>query len=236
MGDSIQAVGSSISALSEYYRVITHNLANANTSGYKRRVEAIRQSITDASAGGVTGGTSIDFTPGAMIRTGRSLDMAIQGRDGFFVIETPEGPLYTRNGVFRLNPQGQLVNADGQTVSGEGGQIVIPNTVGPSGVSVATDGQISADGQAIGKLKIVEFDDPAALKPIGNNCFRAPPTATPKAAEKTTVYQGFQEAANVNVVEELVDLIMVTRMYEANMKSIKVQDERMKNILQVAMA
>ncbi len=239
MNGSIQAAGSSMDALGRCYRVITHNLANANTVGYKRRVESIRQlpagRPTTEAGGKVAGQTFIDFTQGRLTRTGRVMDAALQGKGCFFVIETPEGPMYTRNGVFRLNPQGQMADSSGQTVAGESGPVTIPSNVGPSGVSVSTDGQISANGQSVGKFRIVQFDKPELLMPVGNNCFRAPTSAGSKPAEKFTVHQGFQEGSNVSVVEELVDLITVTRLYEANANSIKAHDERMKSILQVAM-
>ncbi len=239
MNGSIQAAGASMDALGRYYRVITHNLANANAVGYKRRVESMRQSLTGQPTtdtdGKVVGKTFIDFTQGRLVRTGRALDVALQGKGGFFVIETPEGPLYTRNGVFRLNAQGQLVDSSGRTVAGESGPITIPSNVGPGGVNVSTGGQISANGQSIGKFRIVQFDKPDLLRPVGDNCFRAPTSAGSKPAEKFNVHQGCQEGSNVNIVKELVDLITVTRLYEANAKSISAHDERMKNILQVAM-
>lgn len=239
MNGSIQAVGSSMEALGRYYRVITHNLANANTTGFKRRVESMRQSLTSQpttdTGGKIDGKTFIDFTQGRLIRTGRALDVALQGKDSFFVIETPEGPLYTRNGVFRLNAQRQLVNSDGQTVASESGPVTIPPNIGSDGINVSTGGQISAKGQSIGKFKIVQFDKPDLLRPVGNNRFSAPTSAGLKPAEKFTVHQGHQEGSNVSIVEELVNLITVTRLYEANAKSISAHDERMKSILKVAM-
>lgn len=239
MNGSIQAAGSSMGALSRYYLVITHNLANANTAGYKRRVESMRQSLTTQSTTGtdgkVVGQTFIDFRQGRLVRTGRAMDVALQGKSGFFVVETPEGPLYTRNGVFRLNAQRQLVDSNGRIVAGESGPIVIPGNVGANGVNISSDGQISANEQSIGKFRIVQFDKPDLLRPVGNNCFRAPTSAGIQPAEKFTVHQGFQEGSNVSVVEELVELITVARLYEANAKSIKAHDERMKSILQVAL-
>ena len=245
MSGSIQAISSSLETLNEQYRTITHNLANASTAGFKRQIGSTMQSLagqllgasesTGPSVEEVTGTVSIDFTPGAMVRTGRPLDLALQGKKGFFVIDTPEGPLYTRNGVFQVNAQRQLVDSAGRTVSGEGGPIVIPSSVAVGGVSVATDGSVSAAGQSIGQFKLVEFDEPTQLIQVGSNCFRAPQTLAPVSATEATVHQGFQEASNVRVVEELVDLIAVTRLYEANLKSISAQDERMRNILNVAM-
>ncbi len=239
MNGSIQAAGSSMDTLGKCYRVITHNLANANTVGYKRRVELIRQAATVQATveGGlnVTSQPSIDFTQGRLVHTGRSLDVALAGKNAFFVIETPQGQMYTRNGVFRLNDQGQMVDSNGQSVAGQSGPLTVPANVGPTAVSISSDGWISANGQSLGQFKIVQFDKPELLVPVGENCFSAPKSANPKSAEEPGVQQGFQEGSNVSVVKELIDLITVTRLYEANAKSIKAHDERMKNILQVAM-
>jgi len=163
------------------------------------------------------------------------MDFALDGDNGFFVLETPQGPLYTRNGVFRANPQGQIVDAAGRMVSGEAGPLVIPPSVGVTGINVAKDGQISGAGQSIGKIKIVEFDDPTKLTPAGGVSFKAPDDVSPKAATNTGVYQRFQEGSNVVAVEELVDLITLSRLYEGNFKSIGAQDDRMKSIIKVAM-
>ena len=238
MDSSIEAAASSLATLTGQYQTVTHNMANASTVGFKRRIEAVTQSLADlqagASAGTLTGSSFIDFTQGSLVHTGRPLDLALKGK-GFFAIETQAGPLYTRDGVFQVDAQGQLVDSAGQIVGGEGGPIVIPPDVDVSRVSVATDGQITAAGQVVGKLRIVEFEDILGLASAGKNCFRAPEAVTPSQSETSSVYQGFQEASNVSIVEELVDLITVTRMYEANLKTISAQDDRMSSLLQVVM-
>lgn len=232
-----QSVNTSLSALTRQYEAIAHNLANASTTGYKRLARGATQ---EAGPGGASGAPTVrqespvDFTQGPLTRTGRPLDVALHG-EGFFVIETPEGPLYTRNGVFQVNTNGQLVDFRGRTVAGDGGPIVLPPDAAVSGVRVSRDGTVSADGQELGRLRIVEFEERENLTPQGAHCFRAPADATPADAESTAVQQGFQETSNVRVVRELVDLIMVTRMYEAGLKTIQSQDDRTKNLLQAAM-
>ncbi len=247
MSDSIAETGSTLEALSQQYRAIAHNLANASTAGYKRRCTTFVQDLqrqmdigpgadgSSVTAGEVQGETSVDFTQGALTRTGQPLDLALKGK-GFFVIETTQGPRYTRNGAFRTNQEGQLVDPLGRTVAGEGGPIVIPNTVSILAIQVSKDGSVLADGRTIGKLRVVAFEDEGMLVAMGSNCFRAPSEATPNAAPDAAVQQGFQEASNVRPVEELVDLIRVTRLYEANIKAMDTKDENMKNILQVAMS
>lgn len=246
MNGSIQAVGSSLETLTRHYEAVTHNLANSSTAGFKRTVrsqgqsfaalmtEAARRAASNAKV--VTDRSAIDFSQGSLVQTGRTLDLALQGEKAFFVVETPDGPRYTRNGVFQVNAQGQLVSSAGHNVAGEGGPIVIPADAGSMGVSVSTDGQVIAGGQSVGKLKIVEFDDPTTLQQVGANAFLAPRAVQPGAAAGASVHQGFQEASNVSTVEELVDLITVTRLYEANLKMIQAQDERMQSVNKVAMS
>ena len=244
MDVSSSIVGSSLAELTTHYEVITNNMANSNTAGYKRRVVA--QSLagpaeptaepTDLSGATLDGQVVVDFGQGQMVRTGRSLDLALDGQGAFFVIETPEGPLYTRNGVFRLNAQRQLVDATGCAVGGEGGPMVFPPQAGPGNIQVAGDGTVSAGGVSVGKLRVVKFDDTSQLIAVGSCCFKAPEGLAPGGAAEAAVVQGFQEGANVNVVQELVNLIMVTRMYEANLKTVAAQDQNLESILKVALA
>lgn len=242
MDGSIEAVTSGISAMSDRYRSITHNLANANTPGFKRQVSSlmqlapVEQSVApgELASGPITGRNSIDFTQGVSVNTGRALDCALEGK-GFFVIETPEGPLYTRHGVFQLNTSGQLVDSSGRLVSGSSGPITIPPDAGPGDIQISGDGLISAGGQSVGQLQIVEFDNPGDLTPMGMSCFQAPEGVSSTAATATTVQQGSHEASNVSVVEELVNLMMVSRLYQANMKSVQVQDDRMASLLRAVM-
>ena len=243
MSGFTSSAASSLTALTEHYRSITHNLANATTPGFKRRRTSFEEVLGTASAqtsedaGGeaqLVSSQTMDFSQGVMTQTGSRLDLALEGR-GFFRLEgSPEGVLYTRNGKFAVDVNRQLVDVGGRIVSGQNGQITLPPTVGPADLQVSTDGTLSIAGQALGKLRIVDFEDPSALVPVGENCFRASADAE-KPAEDARVRQGYVESSNVSVVEELVGLITVTRLYEANLKSIHVQDEQMKNILQVAM-
>ena len=228
--------------MSEQYRSITQNLANASTTGYKRKVTAFSLAMTTQMASRKSDGLSaskvvdhlgVDFTQGSMRQTGSPFDLALNG-DGFFVIESTSGPVYTRSGSFRLSPQGQLVDLQGRTVAGESGPIIIPSGVSAQSVKIGDDGEVTANAQVIGKVKMVEFTDPNVLTPVGANCFEATAGAQPQPASDTRISQGFQESSNVSVVEELVGLITVSRLYEANLKNIQAQDERMKSLLSVA--
>lgn len=245
MANTMEVVASNLSALTEQYRAITQNLANSNTVGYKKQISQFQHALDEISAGGETstdgaiGGALInkiamDFTQGGLEATDRKLDVALSGK-GFFQIDTTNGPIFTRNGTFHLNKDGQLVNSVGHTVAGESGPITIPGNVSTFDVSIGKDGTISAAGNQVGKLKIVEFEDNNILKPVGAGVFQPPPGISPKTAEETTVNQGYQERSNVSAVEELVGLIRVSRLYEAGVNSITSYDERLESLMRVAM-
>jgi flagellar basal body rod protein FlgG len=244
MAEVTTQISSSINALTQEFDIITHNLANVSTVGYKRRCNAFSKSLESQktgqhsySPGGIEVESAIDFSQGNIIETGRDLDFALYGR-GFFVIETPSGPLYTRNGVFRTNQNGQIVDLSGRIVTGSAGPITIPANILPSQLSVTGDGSISAGEVTIGKFRLVDFqDNENKLVPAGENCCRMPQKdITPVTAENIIVKHRYQEASNVNMIDELVDMLMVSRLYEANMKFVAAQKETASSILSVAMA
>ena len=242
MSDIAAQVSSTIDGLTREFNIIAHNLANVNTVGYKRRCNTFSQSLADKGAGTETDAgdlatlkTTFDFSQGGLTGTGRSLDFALCG-EGFFAIETPEGPLYTRNGMFRLDKNGQIVDSAGRTVAGESGPISMPPGVVASQVSVSSDGSINAAGALIGKFSLVNFnDDEGELVPAGLNSFQASEEMEPEATKNLIVKQGFQENSNVQMVEELVDMIMVSRLYESNMKFLSVGKDASKSLMSVAM-
>lgn len=242
MSEIESQISSSIAGLRQEFNIVAHNLANASTVGYKRRCNSFSKYLMAQDAGAdtetgneVASSPSLDFSQGNVVQTGRALDFALSGK-GFFVIETPDGPLYTRNGMFSLDQNRQIVDSMGRIVAGQAGPISIPSDVGLSQISVSSDGIISASGTSIGKLRLVDFqDNENELLSVGTSCFRAPEGITPETAENLIVKQGFQEASNVQLVEELVNMIMVSRLYEANMRFISVKKETSKSILSVAM-
>lgn len=247
MSDSMSVVASDLGALTRQYQAITHNLANASTVGFKRnlsRFERIVNSMTDAGDEAVPGSEQVghdvrndivlDFSQGVLEATGRPLDLALNGEGAFFVLETAQGPLYTRNGSFHLRPDGKLVDSADRQVAGENGPITIPATVGESALRVGSDGTISAGDTVLGKLKIVQVEDLTQLRPAGSGCYRLPARVNPPPAENAEVHQGYLEKSNVNAVEELVNLIQITRLYEAGVRALTAQDERLQNLMRVA--
>ncbi len=230
-------------SLSREFETIAHNLSNVSTHGYKRRINTFskaleEQGVVNMDESGYDQDAkymTYDFTQGRMIETGRKLDFALTGK-GFFVIETPDGPLYTRNGMFRMNSDRQLIDSVGRVVMGESGPITIPATASLEEVSVARDGSIKANNFPVGRFSLVDFkEDETQLTSVGLNCFSAPADLAPEPADKVGVIQGFQEGSNVQLYEEMVDMMMVTRMYEANMRFSSVGKETTQGLLNVAM-
>jgi flagellar basal-body rod protein FlgF len=227
--------------------VIANNLANVNTSGFKRTLLQVQSAPEmgiyrlqrDPSAD-VTGGAPSDsfvgalgtgaqvrdtpsvFEQGTLGQTGNPLDLAIQG-NAFFAIQTPQGVRYTRDGQFSEDPAGRLITMDGDLVLGNNGPITLQQT---GAVQIDKSGQITQNGRAVDTLALVQFGDPAQLRPEGNNRFVASNAALPvRTAAGSTVNQGFLEKSNANVVTSMVDLITAQRWFEANTKVVQMQDQ-----------
>ena len=239
MNSTLLVSSSSCRALEGAYHTIVSNLANANTVAYKRRRNSFAQAL-DAAEGPDGKWTLLpiklesiasDFTPGTYTQTYRKLDFAIDG-DGFFVLGTPDGPLYTRNGAFLLNSERQLCSTGGHVVEGDSGPIVIPEDA--IDITAARDGTIQADGQSVGRIQIVQFEDTSALQPAGPNTFRNEGNEEPEDATDAELLQGYREGSNVQPVKELVHLITVMRQYEMNLKVISKGTERGKDLIRVA--
>lgn len=235
-------LGSSVDALVKEYETISHNLANINTTGYKRKVNAFTRELmdkmsdpTEVQQGEINIKGALDFTMGDLLKTGRPLDLAI-GNKGFFVIETPNGPLYTRNGIFHLDKTtGQLIDINGRMVAGADGPIVVPSDIGESQIGIAEDGHIMAGDAEIGTLKVVEFgEDEGGLISAGYNCYMAPDGVNPTDTTNASIKQGFQENSNVNLAQELIAMMKVSNLYNTNMKLLGKRHEISKAILGVA--
>jgi flagellar basal body rod protein FlgG len=225
----IRGLYSSANALQwaeQNHELIAHNLANANMPGYRRQVIAfdqVAQPLTanaaqpaDDSAQFAAPRPITVFEPGELQFTERPLDLALKG-DGFFVVNGPNGPLYTRNGVFDLTADGVLQTSGGLPVSGSSGRITIPP--GTLQIVVREDGTVVADNNEVGKLKLANFNDPTRLTHAGTTLFEAPPGVVPTDS-KATVNQGYREQSNVQIVDEMVRMIAGMRMYEASQRSL----------------
>jgi flagellar basal-body rod protein FlgF len=243
MADSIEGLSSNIQALTQEYETVAQNLANMSTAGYKRtltsfsrelssRLSKDPETLPEDSTIQTTG--TRDFSQGSMIKTDRTLDMAIQGK-GFFVVETPEGPLYTRNGAFQVQRDGRVVDMAGRNVAGADGPIIVPTTVGEQSISISPDGFLRSGDTAIGRFRVVDFGaDEGRLTAKGFNCYSAPTDAVAAPAANAVVHQGYQEASNVRSVEEMVSLMVVSRMYETNMNVLRKRQDYTRAIMTAA--
>jgi flagellar basal-body rod protein FlgG len=231
--------------------VTSNNLANVNTTGYKRSRASFEDLLyqqarqpggsssqqTQLPTGLSTGtgvrivATAKSFQQGNLLSTGNALDVAVNGR-GFFQVLLPDGtPAYTRDGSFQVDSQGQLVTNTGYVV-----QPAIQIPEGTQSVTIGKDGTVSVQlpGQAaasqIGSLQLTDFVNPAGLQARGENLFLETAasgpaqTGTPGLAGVGLIEQGMLESSNVNVVEELVNMIETQRAYEMNAKAIAATD------------
>lgn len=237
--------------------VIANNLANANTTGFKRGraifEDLLYQNVRQAGAqssqssqlpSGLALGTGVQtvateklFTQGNLSQTGNTLDVAIQGR-GFFQISLPDGTVaYSRDGSFQVNSQRQLVTSEGYVLQPG---ITLPAntltiTIGSDGVMSALVAGASAPTQ-IGNVQLADFVNPSGLQPRGQNLFSetaasgSPQTATPGQSGLGTLVQGAVETSNVNIVEELVSMIETQRAYELNSKAIQTADQMLQYV------
>jgi flagellar basal-body rod protein FlgG len=241
-----------LDAQQERMRVIANNLANVNTTGFKRdranfetlAYQAITAPGAQSSADSryavglslgsgvqITGTSRID-TQGTLASTEGALDIAIEG-SGYFQVLLPDGrTAYTRDGGFSLSPEGKLITRDGKSVIPD---ISIPENA--QQITIGSDGTITAqiagqtEASELGKIETARFINPAGLQAIGDNLMvETAASGTPQAGApgedgRGTLRQGSLEGSNVNVVEELVDMIETQRAYEINSKMIKATDE-----------
>lgn len=237
--DSIYPVLSGALAQEKRLEVITNNLANVNTAGFKRDQPLFEGvELSPGLSAGVSGSmlpsptfemlhrVSTDFTPGVVRTTGEPLDVAIEG-EGFFSVQTPQGVRYTRGGSFTIDAQGQITTYDGFPVLGTGGPITLP----PGIIQIDAEGRISVKGTEAGAqpteidlLPIVRFSDPSQLRKVGQTLFEAVGGGAAPFPEGR-MRQGALEGANVNPVEEMVAMITVMRLYESAQKAIQTADE-----------
>lgn len=217
----IYAAAAGMKAVSIQQDITANNLAHADKPGYRRQLLRYESFGVQPAHYGTNVERFVDFRPGDHVHTGRDLDVALVG-DGFFVVDGPAGPHYTRNGVFQTNAAGLLMNMDGYPVQGIGGPIVAP--VGTQLFSVLDNGVVLADGQEIGQLRIVQFADNNRLQRIGQTFFRAPQDMPPQASG-TEVRGGYRETTNGPMVLEMVQMIHGLRHYEAAQRALNSLNE-----------
>lgn len=236
------SAASAMSAALQNQDVMAQNLAHAPVAGYRRQgLSFAAYQMPGSSASGPTAAKPLhgaqiaeaasSFAPGVVQRTGNPLECALQG-DGFFVLDGPQGPLYTRNGQFQINAAGQMVSPSGYPVSGVGGPINIPPNA--ANIQIAQDGTVSADNTSIGQLKLAAFDNPRRLTRAGTTLFQAPSDLQPQTFTGT-VRQGYRESSNVQVVQEMVQMISGMRQYEAAGKAMRSLSDAMQQRINAQM-
>jgi len=259
MEPALWAAKTGLDAQQTQMTVTANNLANVATNGFKRSRavfdDLLYQNVTQVGAAtsqntysptGLQLGTGVrvvaterSYTQGSLDNTGNSLDLAIQGR-GFFQVLQPDGALaYTRDGNFQTNAQGKLVNSSGYQI-----QPAITIPTGAQSVTIGTDGVVSVQiaGQSaptqVGTVQLADFINPAGLQTVGGNLLvesaasGSPTTGNPGITGLGTLVQGSVEASNVNVVQEMVDMIQTQRAYEMNSKAIQTTDQMLQYLSQ----
>jgi flagellar basal-body rod protein FlgF len=210
---------------------IANNLANVSTPGFKRETPQFQAYLEQmAPAEGQTGQQSVNFvaqmgsfrdlSEGPFELTGAPFDVALNGQ-GYFTIQTANGPLYTRNGHFTLDASGRIVNDNGDPVQGTGGDISISANDGD--IHIAADGTVSGQNGQIGQLNIVDFRDDRALVKEGDSLYST--TQQSQSPTNTAVQQGAIETANVRPVIEISQMIEVMRSYQATLNLAQSQSD-----------
>jgi flagellar basal-body rod protein FlgG len=232
--------------------VISNNLANVNTTGYKMSklqfqdllYQTIRAAGSDQGAGNqlpeslqigqgsMPVSTERIFTQGELTQTGGNLDVAIQG-NGFFEVQMPDGTLaYTRDGSFKSNSQGIIVTSDGYPV--QGGFQPVP--AGTTNITISASGQVTyttASGTTNSQIQLARFNNPGGLDALGHNLYKeTTASGTAELGDPSQngfggLQQGYLEGSNVSVVQEMVNLILAQRAYEVNSKAVQAADEMM---------
>ena len=228
-------------ALSNEHRMnsIANNLANVNTTGFKRDMLSFKDTFAMYAHDQIMepmvnlrskklfpepqhlsrtriAQAQVDFDQGSLKVTGAPFDVAISG-NGFFKVRTPQGDFYTRNGHFRMTGEGMLITEQGYPVLGNGGEVTLPD--GVKNFTIAENGDIYGDGQAMGSIDLVEVDNPLGLEKLGSNMYRPRVGSDVQEVEsKSYMVQGFLEVSNVNPVYEMVNMIEAQRQFEAYAK------------------
>ncbi len=260
MINSLMTAATGMTAQQTQLDVISHNLANVSTTGFKRSTavfeDLMYQNLRQVGANAAeqaelptglqiglgvrTVATSRNFTQGTPQQSGRALDVAINGA-GFFQVEMPDGTTgYTRDGSFQVDAQGRMVTNSGYPLTAG---ITVPAQT--ESVTISSDGIVSAkitgqtQPQRIGQIELANFINPPGLEPLGQNLYResvasgAPVASAPGATGMGYLMQGYTEASNVNVVQELVQMIQTQRAYEMNSKAIQTSDQMLQRLSQL---
>lgn len=223
-------------ALRSQMDVIANNVANMSTTGYRGQNMVFTEYVEKAQREDATKddlsfvldyGHYQNTAPGAMKRTKNPLNVAVQG-PGYMGVQTPDGVMYTRNGDFQINVNGELVTGTGQPVANDGGGTInIPKNA--AHVSISEDGTISTDQGEAGRLMLVEFENVQQLEATGNGLYKTDAAAGP--AQESRLIQGMLEGSNVNPVLEMTRMIDVLRSYQATQNMLNGEHDRQRTMI-----
>jgi flagellar basal body rod protein FlgG len=237
---------SALSALERWQDAVSQNITSSETNAYRKRTVTfssitagqIQTDPTGKASGDTTFetlfpkvNTGVDYSFGQTQPTRRDLDVAIQG-EGFFEVQMPDGSRgYTRNGEFRMRTDRVLVtSAGGEVLSENGSPITLPSNGQP--LTVNRDGSMVQGDVALGKLAVVNFPDHSQLSPTAGGYFIPMNGVAPTPVQKPEVLQGYLESSNVTPLREMVDMVLISRAYEANQKIITTIDQQMQKTLE----
>jgi flagellar basal-body rod protein FlgF len=233
MDSGFYAACTALMARTNSLDAIANDLANANTTGFRGQQDTFGSVMAATGAEpdnllnqatnnyGILGETTLDLAQGPLTKTGNPLDVAIEG-SGFFTVQTANGPMYTRDGAFKVSAAGQLVTTSGDAVLGTQGVVQLP--AGP--VSISADGTLSSNGAVLGKLAVVEFPAGTAIQSAGKTYYSAP-AGTARAATNSQLEQGSIEDSNVNPITSVVALINAQRAAEQVRHALTMFDSEM---------
>lgn len=202
--------------------IIANNLANMSTAGFKREAPQFEQYMAQLQADPgqpspaplsfvQSNGILRDLSEGPLQKTGNPFDLAISGK-GYFQVQTPNGPRFTRDGHFSLNQDGVIVDGSGYPLIGDGGPITV--TADDGSVNIGPDGTVSGKQGQIGTVKLVDFTNPGAMTKEGDGLYTT--TEQPQPASSGTILQGMIEGSNVQPLAEMSRMIEIMRAYQAN--------------------
>ncbi|WP_313352272.1 flagellar hook-basal body complex protein [Paracoccus sp. (in: a-proteobacteria)] len=233
MDNAIYAALTRQSGLMREMRVVANNIANANTTGFRREGVVFSEYMVPLDGRGETlamahgRGRRIDLGPGGMTQTNGQYDLAIDG-EGFLMVQTPQGSRLTRAGAFMTNAEGELVNPDGYQLLDDGqAPIIIPAGVG--NVGIGTDGTISADDNPVARIGVFTSPDPANLQHEAGTLFD--PGGAVEPIEEAVLRQGFLEDSNVDPVLEIARMIEVQRAYQLGQSFLDQEDQRIRQTI-----
>jgi len=218
----LYAAATALDSASQVQEVVASNLSHVTTPGYRQRGvthETFDRALQRATppTGDIVGtrvsGVFHDFEAGALQHTQAPLDLALGDADTFFRVQGPNGQqLFSRNGTFHLNQAGQIVTQAGYPLLGQGGPITLPPDT--TLINIASDGSVTANGEAVTRVQLVKFTNPEKLTAVGPTLYDAPQDAGQLPTEGR-ILQGYRESSNVNAANEMVQLMIGSRYFDA---------------------